>query len=296
MGLLPLSFKPKSGFFFTLLLCFAFGFPPAMAKETPKGNEFIKLSQQLIQDGFDPKKINALFSNGQVSFAPSDVSLFFIHSESSLNYDQFIASKPIAKARSYMKTHRESLDRAEKKYGVDKTVITAILLVETQLGNYLGKRTVINTLATMAALTDEKLKEQIWNSIPDKKKPKRAKFEKKVKRRTQWGYKELKALLKYTAQEKIDPTSIKGSYAGAMGIPQFMPSNALTLAKDGDQDQHVDLFNHADAIFSVANYLKHHGWKPGIPRQRQHEVLFRYNHSNYYVDTLLKVSDKLKEG
>lgn len=267
-----------------------------MATKTPKGNEFAKLSQQLIQDGFNPKRINALFSNGKVFFTPSDVSLFFIHSESSLNYDQFIASKPIAKARNYMETHKESLDRAEKKYGVDKTVITAILLVETQLGNYLGKRTVINTLATMAALTDEDLREQIWNSIPNKRKPKREKFEKKVKKRSKWGYNELKALLKYANQEGIDPTAIKGSYAGAMGIPQFMPSNALTLAKDGDLDGHVDLFNHSDAISSVANYLKHHGWKPGIPRQRQHEVLFRYNHSNYYVDTLLKVSDKLKEG
>ena len=296
MGLLPLSFKPKYGFFSILLLCFAVSCPLAIATETPKGNEFVKLSQQLIRDGFDPEEINVLFSNGQVSFAPSDVSLFFIHSESSLNYDQFIAPNPIAKARSYMESHKESLDRAEKKYGVDKTIITAILLVETQLGTYLGKRTVINTLATMAALTDQGLKEQIWNSIPDKRKPKREKFDKKVKKRIQWGYTELKALIKYAAQEKIDPTSIKGSYAGAMGIPQFMPSNALTLAKDGDQDGHVDLFNHDDAISSVANYLKHHGWKPGSPRQRQHEVLFRYNHSNYYVDTLLKVSDKLKEG
>lgn len=296
MGLLPLSFKPKSGFFFILLLCLAVSIPHSMATEPPKGNEFVRLSQKLIQDGFDPKKINALFSNGQVSFAPSDVSLFFIHSESSLNYDQFIAPKPIAKARNYMETHKESLYRAEKKYGVDKTVITAILLVETQLGNYLGKRTVINTLATMAALTDESLREQIWNAIPHKKKPKREKFEKKVKKRIRWGYTELKALIQYANQEGIDPTSIKGSYAGAMGIPQFMPSNALTLAKDGDLDGHVNLFNHTDAICSVANYLKHHGWKPGIPRQRQHEVLFRYNHSNYYVDTLLKVSDKLKEG
>lgn len=296
MGLLPLSFKQKFGFFFILLFYFAISIPHAMATDTPKGDEFVKLSQQLIQDGFDPEKINTLFSNKQVFFTPSDVSLFFIHSESSLNYDQFVASKPIAKARRYMETHKESLDRAEKKYGVDKTVITAILLVETQLGNYLGKRTVINTLATMAALTDKGLKKRIWNSIPDKKKPNREKFEKKVKKRSQWGYNELKALIKYASQENIDPTSIKGSYAGAMGIPQFMPSNALTLAKDGDQDGHVDLFNHSDAISSVANYLKHHGWKPGIPRQRQHEVLFRYNHSNYYVDTLLKVSDKLKEG
>jgi len=296
MGHLPLSYKRISEFFFILLFCFSLSISHAIAQEPQKGNEFLKLSQRLIQDGFNPEEINTLFSNEQVSFTPSGVSLFFIHSESSLNYDQFLALKPIANARAYMKTHKESLELAEKTYGVDKTVITAILLVETQLGGYLGKRIVINTLSTMAALTDEGLKERIWNSIPDKKKPTREKFEKKVKTRSQWGYQELKALIKYTTKEQIAPESIKGSYAGAMGIPQFMPSNALTLAKDGNNDGRVDLFSHADAISSVANYLKHHGWKPGIPRQRQHEVLFRYNHSNYYVDTLLKVSDKLKEG
>jgi len=296
MELLPLSFKRISNAFFILLFCFSLSLSPAFAQESKKGNEFDKLSQRLIQDGFDPEKINALFASNQVFFTPSGVSSFFIHSESSLNYDQFLASKPIAKAREYMETHKESLDLAEKTYGVDKTVITAILLVETQLGGYLGKRIVINTLSTMAALTDDNLKERIWKSIPDKKKPKREKFEKKVKKRSKWGYQELKALIKYTDREGVVPETIKGSYAGAMGISQFMPSNALTLAKDGDNDGRVDLFNHSDAISSVANYLKHHGWKPGIPRQRQHEVLFRYNHSNYYVDTLLKVSDKLKEG
>ncbi len=296
MELLPLSFKRIPKAFFILLFCFSLSFSPVLAQESKKGNEFEKLSQRLIQDGFDPVKINALFASEQIFFTPSGVSSFFIHSESSLDYDQFLASKPIAKARGYMETHKKSLDLAEKTYGVDKTVITAILLVETRLGGYLGKRTVINTLSTMAALTDDDLKERIWKSIPNKKKPQREKFEKKVKKRSQWGYQELKALIKYTTREGVVPESIKGSYAGAMGISQFMPSNALTLAKDGDNDGRVDLFNHSDAISSVANYLKHHGWKPGIPRQRQHEVLFRYNHSNYYVDTLLKVSDKLKEG
>ncbi|MCP4723058.1 MAG: lytic murein transglycosylase, partial [Desulfobacteraceae bacterium] len=253
MEFLLLSYKRISKFFSIVLLCFAFSFPHAIAEENKNGNEFAKLSQRLIQDGFNPEKINTLFSSKQVFFTPSDVSLFFIHSESSLNYDQFIALKPIAKARGYMETHRESLERAEKTYGVDKTVITAILLVETRLGGYLGKRTVINTLSTMAALTDEDLKERIWQSIPKKKKPNREKFEKKVEKRSQWGYQELKALIKYTSREQIAPDSIKGSYAGAMGIPQFMPSNALTLAKDGNNDGRVDLFNHADAISSVAN-------------------------------------------
>ena len=260
-----------------------------------KDNEFNQLTQRLIKDGFEEDKIEQLFSKKEVFFNPKDVSSFFIHTESSLDYDQFISKKSINNALKYLEEHKDALDNAQKIYGVDKTIITAILLVETRLGTYLGKLTVINTLSTMAALTDTALQKIIWDSIPDKKKPKKEEFDIKVKKRSQWGYKELKALIQYSDREEIAPENIKGSYAGAMGIAQFMPSNALTLAKDGNLDKKIDLFTHGDAIFSVANYLKHHGWKPGITRQKQHKVLFAYNHSNYYVDTLLKISEKLKK-
>ena len=260
-----------------------------------KDNEFNQLTQRLIKDGFEEDKIEQLFSKKEVFFNPKDVSSFFIHTESSLDYDQFISNKSINNALKYLEEHKDALDNAQKIYGVDKTIITAILLVETRLGTYLGKLTVINTLSTMAALTDTALQKIIWDSIPDKKKPKKEEFDIKVKKRSQWGYKELKALIQYSDREEIAPENIKGSYAGAMGIAQFMPSNALTLAKDGNLDKKIDLFTHGDAIFSVANYLKHHGWKPGITRQKQHKVLFAYNHSNYYVDTLLKISEKLKK-
>ena len=276
--------------FFILILS-----SPLPAQESKTDNEFDKLIQRLVNDGFEKEKIEQLFSNKKVFFNPKGVSLFFIHTESSLDYDQFTSKKSINNALKYMEKYKEPLDQAQKIYGVDKTIITSILLVETRLGTYLGKRTVINTLSTMAALTDETLQKKIWDSIPNKKKPKKQVFNKKVKQRSKWGYEELKALIKYSDREKIAPEDIKGSYAGAMGISQFMPSNALTLAKDGNSDDKIDLFTHSDAIFSVANYLKHHGWKPGIARQRQHEVLFTYNHSNYYVDTLLKVSDILKK-
>ncbi|MCP4673643.1 MAG: lytic murein transglycosylase [Desulfobacula sp.] len=268
---------------------------PLSAQEIKEKNEFNNLIQRLVNDGFEKEKIDHLFSSEKVFFNPKGVSLFFIHTESSLDYDQFISKKSINNALKYLEEYKAPLEQAQKIYGVDKTIITSILLVETRLGTYLGKRTVINTLSTMAALTDETLQKRIWDSIPDKKKPKKEKFNKKVKQRSKWGYEELKALIKYSDREKIAPEDIKGSYAGAMGISQFMPSNALTLAKDGNNDSKIDLFTHGDAIFSVANYLKHHGWKSGITRQRQHEVLFTYNHSNYYVDTLLKVSDILKK-
>ena len=287
----PSHTKLKIFLIFTIILILS---SPLSGKEVVKGNEFDKLIQRLISDGFEKETIEPLFSSKHVFFTPEGVSSFFIHKESSLNYDQFISKKSIAAALEYIETYKDELDRAQKMYGVDKTIITAILLVETRLGTYLGKRIVINTLSTMAALTDEALRERIWDSIPDKKKPKKETFVKKVARRSKWGYAELKALIKYTKQEGVAPETLKGSYAGAMGISQFMPSNALSLAKDGNNDGKIDLFTHADAISSVANYLKHHGWKPGIARQKQHEVLFQYNHSNYYVDTLLKISDKLK--
>lgn len=281
-----------------LIICFSVNVCYAQQAAEPdtsgQSNDFYRLTQRLIQDGFDQEKTNALFGNEAISFDPGGVSLFFVHSESSLNYDQFSSPKSIANAREYMVTHKESLDKAQEKFSVDKTIITAILLVETRLGTYLGKRTVINTLSTMAALTDKVLAERVWQAISDNKKPGRDAFDKKVDQKSRWGYEELKALISYADREGIDPVAVKGSYAGAMGIPQFMPSNALMLARDGNQDGKVDLFDHDDAIFSVANYLKHHGWKSGLSRQRQHEVLFRYNHSNYYVDALLKISDKLK--
>ena len=268
---------------------------PLYGEGIKQQNDFYQLTQKLINDGFEKNKIELLFSNDKIFFNPKGVSLFFIHTESSLDYDQFISKKSIANALKYMEKHKETLNKAQTIYGVDKTIITAILLVETRLGTYLGNRTVINTLSTMAALTDKTLQKKIWDSIPNKKKPEKQNFIKKVNKRSKWGYKELKALIKYSNREKIAPENIKGSYAGAMGIPQFMPSNALTLAKDGNSDGKIDLFTHADAISSVANYLKQNGWKSGITRQRQHKVLYTYNHSNYYVDTLLKISDKLKK-
>ena len=83
---------------------------------------------------------------------------------------------------------------------------------------------------------------------------------------------------------------IKGSYAGAMGISQFMPSNIPELAKDGNNDGSIDLFNHADAIASIAFFLKRHGWKPGISKKKARKVVHHYNHSDQYVAAVLKIS------
>jgi membrane-bound lytic murein transglycosylase B len=269
--------------------------PLTQGSETIHKWEFAGLKHRLVADGFKKERIEKIFQNTGVFFNPKGVSLFFVHSESNLDYTQFLSAKSIKNAVAYMEKHQKTLDDAQSKYGVDKTIITAIMLVETRLGSYLGNRAIINTLATMASLDDRKVRKSLWHSISNSGKLTRKKFNRKAVIKSKWAYYELKALLKYSSRENIDPVRITGSYAGAMGIAQFMPSKALSLARDGNNDGHIDLFNHSDAIYSIANYLKHFGWKFSTTRKDAHKILYKYNHSNYYVDTLLKISDRLKE-
>jgi len=276
-----------------LILLLAGSSIPAVAADAP--GPFDALEKRLIVDGFDSARIQTIFASPDVSFEEGGVSAYFIHNESKLNYKQFTRIWNIASAKKYMKEHQEALAFAEKTFEVDKEVITAIILVETKLGTYLGNRSVINTLATLSAMTDEKPRQAIWDNLPDDdRRMSRKKFEKKADRKSSWAYRELKAFLSYTEREGMNPTTIKGSYAGAMGISQFMPSNIAPYGKDGNADGQVDLFVHADAISSIASYLKHYGWKPGISREQAFKVVYHYNHSKYYVNTILDVADKLK--
>ncbi|MBF0099501.1 MAG: lytic murein transglycosylase [Desulfobacterales bacterium] len=254
---------------------------------------FNYIQQKLISDGFSKQTIQAMYARPDVKSDFKAISLFFIQQESKLNYDQFLSPELIGKARSYLKEHEKELQVAENNFQVDPKIITAITLVETHLGTVVGNRKVINTLSSIASLGDRHVRDQLWKSISDSTHYSRKKFAKRCKAKSEWAYDELKAFLKFAKQESFDPIEIKGSFAGAMGICQFMPSNALILAKDGNADGKVDLFNHADAIVSIANFLKKYGWHPSISNQDAYEVLLYYNRSKYYVNTLLKIRETL---
>jgi len=252
------------------------------------------VQKRLIADGFDPTKIKRLYSRPQVSFEADGVILLFTYKEAQVDYGQFTNKWSIRKANEYIQKNETDLTRIEKAYGVDKKVITAILLVETGLGASVGTRSALNTLSTMAALTDPVVRNNFWDLIPDSKKISRKKFEKKAATRSKWAYEELKALLKYSAREGVDPVSIPGSFAGAVGVAQFMPTSILAYGKDGNDDGMVDMLNHADSMASIANYLKSHGWRPGQSRKKAEKIIYHYNHSSYYVNTILKISGRLK--
>ena len=147
----------------------------------------------------------------------------------------FLKKKRIADGKKFINKHIDVLERAEKEFGVPKEVITAILGVETDYGNIMGKYRVIDSLTTLG--------------FDD---PRRSKFFKS----------ELIQFFILTRENNLDILNIKGSYAGAMGYGQFISSSYRAYAVDFDNDGYVDLFNSLeDAIGSTANYLKRHGWK-----------------------------------
>jgi membrane-bound lytic murein transglycosylase B len=282
--------------FFTagLLVAGLLLFSESRATIEPNSKPFSSLQKKLITDGFDPIKIKRMYDQPHVFFEADGVALLFTYREGRVDYAQFTNEWSIDKARQYMQKYEAELARIEEQYRVDKKVITAILLVESGLGASVGTRSTLNTLSTMAALMDPAARDMLWNLIPESKKISRKKFEKKAAARSKWAYEELKAFLTYADREGFDPTAIPGSFAGAVGVAQFMPTSILAYGRDGDDDGTVDMLNHADAMASVANFLNSHGWRQGQDRKKAEKIIHHYNHSTYYVNTILKITGLLK--
>jgi membrane-bound lytic murein transglycosylase B len=151
----------------------------------------------------------------------------------------FLGSRRINNGVRFAREHEETLARAEQAYGVPRHIIVAVIGVETLYGSNTGSYRVIDALATLAFDY-----------------PKRSPF----------FTSELEHYLLLTREQQVDALSLKGSYAGAMGYGQFMPSSYRAYAVDFDGDGLVDIWkNPVDAIGSVANYFKKHGWLPGAP-------------------------------
>lgn len=277
-----------------ILICLTILIPRVQASTITLGNCFESLQVRLIKDGFNQILIKKLYHDPKVKFNSKGISLYFVHVEGQRNYEQFFDKKTIRKARAYMTKHSTDFKAAQKAFKVGPEIITAIILVETRFGKLLGRQPVLTTLSTMAALADERVRKIFWKVIEKNTKLTKKQYHKKANQKAEWAYLELKAYLKYTRKEKLKPTAIKGSFAGAMGICQFMPSNILKLAQDGNRDGHINLFQHADAIMSVASYFNHYGWKASLTGKKAYTVVFKYNHSKYYVNTILKIRKILK--
>lgn len=267
---------------------------PAPGELSSRFATFATLQQRLIMDGFDMSMVQTIYSRPEVTFDQQGIAAYFSHREATLNYDNFLTQSSIDQAIEYLKEHGRALGQAEKRYGVEREVVTAILLVESRVGTFIGKRRVLNTLSSLAALDEVAKREMLWNTHLKKNTTEsKNDFIRWAIRKSAWSYRELKAYLKYVTAQNTDPFSVRGSYAGALGFAQFVPSSVLEFGQDGNNDGYINMFHHMDAIESVANYLKKHGWRPGMRPDEAFRILLCYNHSKYYADTIIKVAERL---
>ena len=145
---------------------------------------------------------------------------------------------------SFWQTHRAAIDRASARTGVPPSIIVAIIGIETIYGRYTGNHRVLDTLTTLGF------------RYPDPKRPERQSMFRE----------QLADLIVLDHRGDLDARTVEGSFAGAMGLPQFMPGSLMRYAVDGDGDGRVDLAgNTDDAIASVAAFLQAHGWVRDVP-------------------------------
>lgn len=222
--------------FIILITILIFGF----SKDFSSNNKVKYFINDLVKkEGFDKKELNRLFSNVKIQ---KDSLGFYTKKKRSdyLNYNwdkyskNFLSKKKIKDGITFYKKNKKALKRAYLKYGVNPEYIVAIIGIESNYGGFSGNHGVFDTLTTLAFMKN---------------------------RRNDFFKKELKAYLIMTKRENHNPLKIKGSFAGAIGLSQFMPSNFKRIAVDFDKNSQVDLHNEIDAIGSVANYLKISGWK-----------------------------------
>ena len=258
---------------------------------------FDSLSQRLVADGFETAYIERVYSAPSVQFDPKPVLTYFKIRESKLNYGQFLKPEPVTKCRDYKNRHQEVLDRIEKETGVPGSLLTALFMVETRLGTYTGRFQVLSVLSSLSVSSDPETMKALYQQLEasGRKKNSFKNFQRFCVRKSKWAYKELKALLKHAASEDIRPETIRGSLAGAIGIPQFLPSNVLHYGTDGDGDGQVDLFSDTDALVSAAKILGDCGWKPGLKPKQRHKVLKCYNRSDIYARTILELARLIDE-
>lgn len=210
----------------------------------PALNQFI--DEMVKKHRFDREYLNGVFSQAKRKqwtldyLAKSDQSLKGKPSKGSWSRyrAQFLDDRHINSGVAFWRKYRNALQRARQQYGVPEEYILGIMAVETTFGSFVGNHRVIDALTTLA-------------------------FD--YQRRGDYFRSELENFLVMTRGEGIDPSKPVGSFAGAMGLGQFMPSSFLEWAVDFNGDGRKDLWDPEDAVGSIAHYFAKHGWQTGQP-------------------------------
>ena len=270
------------------------------------------LIARLANDGFDQAEMETIFSRlGPESYSPAfmaaKITELYGIPGIGINRDTATAPAPpegytppvtdttVGSCLDFIKEHKATFDAIEKTHGVPAPTILAVLLIETGLGQDLGKDPALRALAGMAATSSPDMLESLGNNR-QKARVRASSLASTLKTKSEWAYAELKALLRYAEQRSCDPSIIPGSIYGAVGLCQFMPSNVELFGVDGDNDGVIDLFCLPDAMYSIASYLEANGWRGATTDAQRNRVIRTYNNDAVYASVVLGTSKRLENA
>ncbi|RMG38555.1 MAG: lytic murein transglycosylase B [Gammaproteobacteria bacterium] len=222
--------------------------PANPSDPSPEVLQEVFIQEMVTQHGFRAEELRTLLASAKVK--ESILETIARPAEKRLTWGEyrriFLTRERVKGGLRYWQANRLALQRAEKTYGVPAHIIVAIIGVETRYGRHAGRYRVLDALTTLGFHY-----------------PPRAAFFRR----------ELGEFLLLSREEQSNPLALLGSYAGAMGKPQFIPSSFRAYAVDFDGDGRRDIWNNdADVIGSVANYFARHGWRPGEPVAQRVQV------------------------
>jgi membrane-bound lytic murein transglycosylase B len=234
------NMKSIAGILLLVPLCWGIFIPPAHAVRVEENPALQSLMDEMVtKHGFTRKELEDWLS--QVELRDDIIEAVYRPKENLPWYEYrklFVNDDRARRGLTFWKTNAEALARASNDYGVPPEIIVAILGIETFYGRQHGRYRVMDALVTLTLRYPE---------------------------RSDFYRGQLIEFLLLARELGVNPLSIKGSYAGAMGMPQFIASSYRSFAVDFDDDHKRDLTDVEDAIGSVANFLKQHGWKRDEP-------------------------------
>lgn len=274
---------------------------PAKAYDMEAGL-YAPLVQKLVNDGYPLEELQPLFSPGNDVFYERLTKINLVHREHPNPYKKMYNDRAITAISEYIDKHQQFFEKIRQEYGVDPGIIGAILYVESRFGRSSGDHPVLYVLSSMTlapeewsiqALIDD-MDEEFPNLNPSERDDKIDYLRRRAAIKANWAYRELSQLLEIRRSHDIAIQQLQGSWAGAFGIPQFMPSSFKAYAVDGNADGDIDITESYDAIASVANYLYRNGWRGRLTSSKKRKAIWRYNHSQPYVDLIVNLADSVE--
>lgn len=293
-------------FVISLILIFSFDVS-ALARSSTAGNSMtpntLWLRKELLRMGlsksfmeeslkyYEPEGFNTVVSLNLLGFL-----------QPAGQHMSHVTPKAVQEASKFIKENQNAFDQAREKYEVPSDVISSLLWIETRHGEDVGHFHTVSVFLHLLQTNLSKNRIQLTKLAIEKNK-KELKYTKKeirklmserTKKKAQWAREQLIALASIRKRKHLNIKTLRGSYAGAFGIPQFIPSSYRDFAASIKPATPPNLSFTADAIMSVANYLSESGWRNKNAASHI-EALMKYNNSRDYADSILEISKQVPQ-